>query len=196
MAKTDQGATPTTAKTSSGSAAALVAIYALCDPGTGEIRYVGKANDPRARLKSHLRDAKRRATPVYRWISKLGKSNQQPRIQVLAWTDDWRDEERRQIADLRAKGVRLLNVADGGDEPACSAAVRANNGRKAAKARDPIIWRYRRAMGAILHWLQQNSTAERVERFTSALRSFDSLGRDKQRVIATKALLQSGEALA
>lgn len=196
MATKETGAKPTTAKTSSGSAAALVAIYALCDPGTGEIRYIGKANDPRARLKSHLRDARRRATPVYRWISKLGKSNQQPRIQVLAWTDDWREEERRQIADLRAKGARLLNVAEGGDEPACPPSVRAENGRKVAKARDPIIWRYRRAMGAILHWLQQNSTAERAERFSGALRRFDSLGRDKQRVIATKALLQAGGALA
>lgn len=30
---------------------APVAIYALSDPETGEIRYIGKANNPRARLR-------------------------------------------------------------------------------------------------------------------------------------------------
>jgi len=43
-------------------------IYALTDPSTGEVRYIGKANDPSARLKSHLMDSRRRNTPVYRWI--------------------------------------------------------------------------------------------------------------------------------
>lgn len=29
-------------------------IYALSDPRTGEVRYVGKANDPKGRLRGHL----------------------------------------------------------------------------------------------------------------------------------------------
>ena len=29
-------------------------IYALCDPRTGRVRYVGKADRPHARLREHL----------------------------------------------------------------------------------------------------------------------------------------------
>ncbi|MDH1341897.1 GIY-YIG nuclease family protein [Ectopseudomonas oleovorans] len=197
MTTKEKGAKPAPKQTSrSGNAPAMVAIYALCDPGTGEIRYVGKASDPAARLKSHLRDARRRATPVYRWINKLGRSSQQPTMRVLVWTDDWRTDERRQITILRAEGCRLLNVAEGGDEPACSPAVRAANGRKVASMRDPLIWRYRRMMGSMLAWLRKNSTTNRADHFASALRLFDSLGKDKQRLIATRAMLKTGEALA
>ena len=34
----------------------LIAIYALREPDTGEIRYIGKATDAMARFKSHMRD--------------------------------------------------------------------------------------------------------------------------------------------
>lgn len=48
-----------------------VDIYALCDPDTGDVRYIGKANCAQLRLKSHLRDARIRKTPVYCWINEL-----------------------------------------------------------------------------------------------------------------------------
>jgi hypothetical protein len=32
-------------------------IYALIDPRNGMLRYVGKANDPKKRLRKHLREA-------------------------------------------------------------------------------------------------------------------------------------------
>lgn len=34
----------------------LAKIYGLIDPLSGEIRYVGKANDPARRLRGHLRE--------------------------------------------------------------------------------------------------------------------------------------------
>ncbi len=43
--------------------------------------------------------------------------------------NDWQSVERLAISDARASGVRLLNVADGGDEPYCSKEVRAANAR-------------------------------------------------------------------
>lgn len=104
-------------------------IYALTDP-TGEIRYIGKANNSRARFKGHLRDAKRRKTPVYAWIRKLEKIGQRPGLTVLEICDDWQSAEQRLIADHRAAGARLLNVADGGDEPFCSCEQRRTLGRK------------------------------------------------------------------
>lgn len=112
-----------------------VEIYALCDP-SGEIRYIGKANDAKKRFKSHLRDSKRRKTPVYCWIQSLSRKGTLPTIKVLLTvpSDQWKEAEIALIAE-HSKVGRLLNVAKGGDQPHCSREVRASNGRKVAKLR-------------------------------------------------------------
>lgn len=109
--------------------AEAVAIYGLFDDA-GRLRYIGKANDPEARLKGHMRDARRRDTPLYRWIRKNGT----PQMRVIAREDDWRWAERVLVAGFRAQGCDLLNVAEGGDEPHCPTEVRARNGRDNARA--------------------------------------------------------------
>lgn len=43
-----------------------------------------------------------------------------------------------------------MNVADGGDQPHCSIATRAANGRKVAASRDKRKWELMRAMGSAL----------------------------------------------
>lgn len=126
------------------------AIYGLFD-AAGRLRYIGKANDPEARLKGHMRDARRRDTPLYRWIRKNGK----PTMRVLWENDgewDWRDVERLLIAGFRDEGCKLLNVADGGDEPHCPTATRQENGRRNARAThdDPVrkaLWRRKQLAG-------------------------------------------------
>lgn len=72
-------------------------IYALKDPDTGEVRYIGKANCHKKRLKSHVRDSHRRSTPVCNWVAKLVMENKIPLIEVLAIVEDdqWEKEERR-----------------------------------------------------------------------------------------------------
>lgn len=115
----------------------------------GRLRYIGKANDPAARLASHLRDSRRRQTPLYAWIRKHGC----PAMRLLeANCADWREAERRLIAEARARGDDLLNIADGGDEPHCSVAQRAENGRaNAAKLhanpRARRVWELKKAIG-------------------------------------------------
>jgi hypothetical protein len=71
---------------------------------------------------------------------------------IEANAPDWREAERRLIAEARARGERLLNVADGGDEPHCPTATRAKNGRAVAAAiqADPtrrMIWDLKRRIG-------------------------------------------------
>lgn len=130
-------------------------IYALCCPDIGEVRYIGKANDSVKRLKGHLRDARRRRTPVYDWINSLHKRGAVPILRVLMVTEDWRTHEKALITQYRKDGARLLNVADGGDEPYCSPEQRAKNGRQtAAKLHsDPKtrrIWEIKKALGDML----------------------------------------------
>jgi hypothetical protein len=137
-------------------------IYALTDAKTGEVRYIGKANNPAKRLKSHMRDSLRRDTPVYRWIRKNGI----PGLVVLhADCDDWEAKEIEEIATYRAAGARLLNVAHGGDEPFCPPEVRAANGAANAKLRVSTpekkrFYELRRNLGQAL---KQGYVAERTK---------------------------------
>jgi hypothetical protein len=124
-------------------------IYGLYDK-SGKLRYIGKANNPAERLKSHMRDARRRCkTPLHYWLLKHGV----PEMRVLeADCEDWREAERRLIREFRSTGARLLNLAEGGDEPHCSPEVRSANGHTLnAMLRDdgPIgrVTRYKRKMG-------------------------------------------------
>lgn len=112
-------------------------IYALCCPSTGEIRYIGKADDPKKRLKSHIRDAKRRKTPVYDWINKYGE----PDMVVLAsGCSDWVSAEREAIEFGRHLGLRLLNLADGGDQPGmASREVLSANARNTNAKRPKLV---------------------------------------------------------
>jgi hypothetical protein len=57
-----------------------IEIYSLNDPYTYKVRYIGKAKDSQKRLKSHIRDSKRRNTPVYQWIRSLA---QPPKIGII-----------------------------------------------------------------------------------------------------------------
>jgi hypothetical protein len=123
----------------------LFEIYALCDPRDGAIRYVGKANNSKKRLASHLRDARRRNSPVHVWLRKLTGLGLSPELRILALTFDWQTTERELIAVLRARGEALLNVAEGGDQPHCSQEQRAANARNmnTALANDPRAGRLR-----------------------------------------------------
>lgn len=43
-------------------------IYALVDPNTGLIRYVGRTYDPHVRLLGHLAAASKGSKPVHKWL--------------------------------------------------------------------------------------------------------------------------------
>lgn len=130
-------------------------IYALHCPDSGEIRYIGKARDSESRLKTHIRDSVSGTTPVRCWIRALAASGKKPILSVLLSTWDWRASEVAMIAQFRCDGVRLLNLANGGDEPYCSTEQRALNGRKNAAAvhgdaARRRIWELKRALGDAL----------------------------------------------
>lgn len=130
-------------------------IYSLIDPVTNETRYIGKANDPQKRLKGHIADAARRDYPVYRWIRKLISSGKCPVLNVLEYAEDWKEAEKRLIKASIEKGDKLLNVAEGGDQPFCSYEVRALNGKKNAQKihsseRSKRIWELKRNVASAI----------------------------------------------
>lgn len=92
-----------------------VMIYALKDPGTSEIRYIGKANDLQARMREHRWEAKSSGLQTHkvRWLRTLDGD---PIVKVLevCTTENWAERERFWIKRFRRGGVRLTNIADGG----------------------------------------------------------------------------------
>lgn len=97
-----------------------VFIYALSDPRPekrGAIRYVGKALNLKARMKSHF--AQRSNAQKSNWIALLRRGRMKPVIEVLETIEDsddndWQESERWWISYLRFIGCDLVNSDSGG----------------------------------------------------------------------------------
>lgn len=95
-------------------------VYGLCDPESGELRYIGITRQkPAQRLKQHIAEANATAyryRPVCQWIRTL--NGRPPALSVMDECDTVEDlaaTERRLIDGARAIGVNLLNAAPGGE---------------------------------------------------------------------------------
>lgn len=92
-------------------------IYALCEPGTRTVRYIGKANDPKRRLREHINRAARTNTHLGNWLRSLLSLGEKPSLVVLreVSTEQWELAEERYIRLARGIGMCLTNATDGGD---------------------------------------------------------------------------------
>jgi len=95
------------------------AVYCLCDPRDGSIKYVGGSGEPWTRFRHHIGEAKTiqkwkwKPSPVYRWVCELLKKKLVPVLYVMFWTTRL-DAEATTIIKLRSQGHKLLNVYPGG----------------------------------------------------------------------------------
>jgi len=93
-----------------------VYIYALIDPTTKEIRYIGKTIKPEARLSAHMaaKDANRHKC---NWIKKLKRNGKKPVMEIIEVTSDdkWKQRETYWIHKCIDDGCRLTNLVDGGN---------------------------------------------------------------------------------
>jgi len=97
-----------------------VHIYALSDPRTGVVRYVGKSWTIRKRLTQHLSAARTRAKKghVYSWLRSLLREGVAPALTILETVSaggPWQEREKHWIQYFRQSGVPLTNLTDGGD---------------------------------------------------------------------------------
>lgn len=107
---------PTEAPMSDGT----VFIYALCEPDTGEVRYVGKTQDPYHRFYEHVapnQDNRKSNTHKYRWIQQLRQQGVQPLMRIIEEVSEqeWQERERYWIAYYHATGAHLTNIKPGGE---------------------------------------------------------------------------------
>lgn len=88
----------------------VVYIYALIDPDTKEIRYIGKARNPHTRYTNHLSPGDRSNALKYIWISKLAGDGKKPILALLEKIEDARsDEVELQYIRLYSARFSLLN---------------------------------------------------------------------------------------
>lgn len=93
-------------------------IYGLTDPTTGEVRYVGKADNPGRRYQKHIGAlGMSEDNHKARWVKKLLSQGKSPGLVILEKVphEQWVEAERRWIAHYRAEGARLTNSTDGGE---------------------------------------------------------------------------------
>lgn len=94
-----------------------VVIYGLCDPRTGELRYVGKSHKPDFRLYIHIWDAKNRPrTRLHTWIRSLVREDVEPEQFIIEECgEDWIEAEVFWIGYFRFIGCDLVNHTNGGE---------------------------------------------------------------------------------
>jgi hypothetical protein len=91
-------------------------IYALLDPTSREVRYVGWAFNPRQRLNAHCSRADNTRSHKSHWIRQIKTRGLRPSVIILeSGTGSWAEAERKWIAFYRDSGVRLLNMTEGGE---------------------------------------------------------------------------------
>lgn len=91
-------------------------IYALCDPDTSIVRYIGKSDEPQKRYLNHLKDKKR--THKVNWIKSLKSHNKKPFLKIIEKVKKslWEKAEKKWIKHYRnIYGNKLTNTTEGGE---------------------------------------------------------------------------------
>lgn len=96
-------------------------IYVLKCPESGDVRYVGKTDHPKARLRQHLSEARLGGmNHKCDWIRSLLNRGLRPVLcidQQVGDDEDWKSREIERVAYYRRIGCDLVNGTNGGDEP-------------------------------------------------------------------------------
>lgn len=92
----------------------FVEIYALCEPDSGEVRYVGRATDAEARYGVHLQPSRGlRASHKEQWIAGLLVRGERPALRILEVVrrSEQRAAELRWLLKFAGEGCRMTNTA-------------------------------------------------------------------------------------
>lgn len=95
-----------------------VFIYALCEPGTRTIRYIGKTCNLKNRFKDHMSTSSKKGNPLGEWLR--GLEGKKPNLVVLSevTSEEGAAEEIRFILAARnSLGMGLVNSNNGGSGP-------------------------------------------------------------------------------
>ena len=137
-------------------------IYALCEPDTLDVRYVGMSRRGLVRPAAHLRRSSqvRAITAKNEWICSLARHGLEPVVRVLGEFESAEclcEAEREAIAWLREQGAKLTNIATGG-VPTWALSLACH--RRTAKATRDRLTPFEKAERAYLRRIGQQESLE------------------------------------
>jgi len=90
-------------------------IYALIDPRNGQVRYIGKANDPKQRKYCHINE--KTTTRKANWIKNLKTNGYLPVLEIIdkVKKEEWQFWEMHYISLYRSWNFDLTNHTLGGE---------------------------------------------------------------------------------
>ncbi len=92
-------------------------IYSLSDPITGEIRYIGKANNPKKRILDHIKEGETsNKSHKISWVKSLISKGLIPIVEIVDEVpkSEWEFWEIYWISQFRAWKFNLTNISSGG----------------------------------------------------------------------------------
>lgn len=119
-------------------------IYGLCDPDSGDLKYIGKSIEPQQRLWRHYQECKPERHKRAQWINRILADDKRPLLKILDQADEENinDLEIFYISYMRSLGCKLVNMTDGGDGVTMTTEIRAKiseaNKNRPYKKRGPM----------------------------------------------------------
>lgn len=96
-------------------------IYALCDPTTEEVRYIGRSSSGLIRPRHHWTSLLNKKTYCHSWCKSILKKGLEPKIKILESFENCEEindvlnkAEIKWIKHYKERGARLTNHTDGG----------------------------------------------------------------------------------
>ena len=90
-------------------------VYALLDPVTGIIAYIGQSKNISKRYSQHVKSCANKA--LKSWICRLSNAGMSPDMIILEESDSPVDAEKHWIDRAKAAGIVLFNIHEGGRYP-------------------------------------------------------------------------------
>ena len=92
-------------------------IYSLSDPINGQVRYIGKSDNPSKRLNQHIKNYPNKTNYKNNWISSLTSKNLNPVLDVIDEVEisNWEYWEKYWISQFKAWGFQLTISSEGGE---------------------------------------------------------------------------------
>jgi predicted GIY-YIG superfamily endonuclease len=92
----------------------IVYVYALAEPDTNEVRYIGLTSEPGRRLQEHMSALRSHSVKV-EWLKSLKVAGRMPQLVILETVEceHWSDAEPREQAWIHhycAQGADLTNA--------------------------------------------------------------------------------------
>lgn len=91
-------------------------IYSLSCPISGDVRYIGKSNNPKERFSKHMQMIDNNKHKNF-WISSLLSEGLKPILTTVeeVLISEWKDKEKLYIGKFRELGCELFNTSIGGE---------------------------------------------------------------------------------